>query len=102
MHATGSQSGMAKNPVPEFDSPWGVALAPANFGKFSNDVLVGNFGDSHVNAFDPNTGAFLGQLSDAQGNPLVLVGGFQGSDTEGLWGLKFGNGSGSGPANTLF
>jgi uncharacterized protein (TIGR03118 family) len=89
---------------PELNSPWGMALAPADFGKFSNDLLVGNFGDSHVNAFDSTTGAFLGQLSDAQGHPLVLTGGFAGSDTVGLWGLSFGNGNGngSGPSNTLF
>jgi hypothetical protein len=51
------------------NSPIGATIDPANFGQFSNDVLIGNFGDSHVNAFDPATGAFLGQLTDAQGNP---------------------------------
>src|SRR5262249_5842129 len=64
---------------PELNSPWGVALAPANFGKFSNDLLVGNFGDSHISAFDPASGAFLGQLADAQGRPLAFLGGFKGS-----------------------
>jgi hypothetical protein len=79
-----------------------VALAPSNFGKFSNDLLVGNFGDSHISAFDPASGAFLGQLADAQGHPLTLLGGFEGSSTKGLWGLRFGNGGRSGPTNTLF
>jgi len=87
---------------PEFNSPWGIVMAPSDFGRFSNDLLIGNFGDSRVSAFDPKTGAFLGQLSDAQGHPLVLTGGFQGTDTKGLWGMAFGNGDGSGPGNTLF
>jgi uncharacterized protein (TIGR03118 family) len=88
-------------PQPELNAPWGLVMAPANFGKFSNDLLVGNFGDSHVSAFDAS-GNFVGQLSDAQGNPLVLLGGFQGTDTKGLWGLRFGNGSGSGSTSTLY
>jgi uncharacterized protein (TIGR03118 family) len=87
---------------PELNAPWGLAMAPANFGKFSGDLLVGNFGDSHVSAFDPISGAFLGQLSNAKGQPLVLDGGFNGSSTQGLWGLSFGNNGGAGPANTLY
>jgi uncharacterized protein (TIGR03118 family) len=87
---------------PELNSPWGLAMAPSNFGKFSGDLLVGNFGDSHVSAFDPVSGDFLGQLSDAQGNPLVLLGGFQGDSTKGLWGLSFGNGGTAGATNTLY
>ncbi len=79
-----------------------MAVAPDNFGQFSNALLVGNFGDSHVNAFNLKTGAFLGQLTDAQGNPLVLNGGFQESDTKGLWGIGFGNGQGGAATNTLF
>jgi uncharacterized protein (TIGR03118 family) len=71
----------------ELNSPWGVIQAPSGFGAFSSDILVGNFGDSHVSAFNPTTGAFLGQLTDAQGQPLVLDGGFQGADTKGLWGI---------------
>lgn len=62
------------------NSPWGLALAPKRFGKFSHALLVGNFGDGRINAFDIRTGHFLGQLDDAQGNPLVI---------EGLWGLTF-------------
>jgi len=74
------------------NSPWGLALAPANFGKFSNDVLVGNFGDGRINAFDP-TGAFLDQLRDGNGNAITI---------NGLWGLAFGNGGLAGNTNTLF
>jgi uncharacterized protein (TIGR03118 family) len=87
----------------ELNSPWGITPAPPDFGSFSNDILVGNFGDSHVSAFDPASGAFLGQLSDANGQPLVLDGGFQGADTKGLWGLiAFNNGNPAGPTNTLY
>ena len=45
------------------NSPWGLALAPATFGKFANDLLVGNFGDGLINAYDPTTGAFVGNLA---------------------------------------
>jgi uncharacterized protein (TIGR03118 family) len=71
----------------ELNSPWGVAQAPTNFGAFSNDILVGNFRDSHISAFDPVTGAFLGQLNNDQGKPLTLDGGVSGPDTIGLWGI---------------
>jgi uncharacterized protein (TIGR03118 family) len=84
------------------NSPHGMAVAPANFGQFSNALLVGNFGDSKVNAFDLKTGAFLGQLSDATGHPLVLNGGFEEIDKKGLWGITFGNGHGGAATNTLF
>jgi uncharacterized protein (TIGR03118 family) len=75
------------------NSPWGLALAPSNFGTFSNDLLVGNFGDGHITAFDPNTGAMLGQMTNASGQPIVI---------DGLWGLSFGNGGQSGPTNSLY
>jgi uncharacterized protein (TIGR03118 family) len=75
------------------NSPWGLALAPANFGSFSNDLLVGNFGDGTINAYNPTTGAFVGQMLDVNGNAIHI---------DGLWGLAFGNGTSSGPANTLF
>jgi uncharacterized protein (TIGR03118 family) len=75
------------------DSPWGLALAPADFGTFSNDLLVGNFGNGMINAFNPSTGVLLGDLTDASGDPIV---------DQGLWGLAFGNGSGSGATNTLY
>jgi uncharacterized protein (TIGR03118 family) len=75
------------------NAPWGMAMAPANFGTLSNDLLVGNFGDGKINAFDPTTGAFVGTLSDATGTPIVI---------DGLWGIAFGNGLNSQPTNTLF
>ena len=66
------------------DSPWGLAQAPAGFGQFSGDLLVGNFGNGHINVYDPATGAHLGQLRRANGDPIVI---------DGLWGLMFGNGN---------
>ncbi|WP_051978788.1 TIGR03118 family protein [Edaphobacter aggregans] len=53
------------------NAPWGVAFAPASFGVFSNDLLIGDFGNGMINVYDPNTYAYLGQLIDATGNPLV-------------------------------
>src|SRR5439155_9373527 len=75
------------------DSPWGLAVAPADFGDFSNALLVGNFGNGRINAYDSNTGAFLGVLSTRPGRPIVI---------DGLWALSFGNGSLAGPTNALF
>jgi uncharacterized protein (TIGR03118 family) len=75
------------------NSPWGMVRAPSNFGDFSNDLLVGNFGDGRINAFNPTTGAFLGTLSSSRNRPL---------ETEGLWGLAFGNGTTAGDTNTLY
>jgi uncharacterized protein (TIGR03118 family) len=75
------------------NSPHGIALAPADFGVFSNALLVGNFGDGRINAFDPKTGQLLGQLSDAAGHAIANVG---------IWGLTFGNGAGGTRTNTLY
>ena len=75
------------------NAPWGVALAPANFGKFSNMLLVGNFGDGRINVYDPATGAMQGTLSNDDGSAIVVPG---------LWALQFGNGLNAQPANTLF
>jgi uncharacterized protein (TIGR03118 family) len=75
------------------NSPWGLALAPADFGRFSNDLLVGNFGDGRINAINPNNGAFLGQLSEQAGNPITI---------DDLWGLAFGNDASAGKHNELF
>lgn len=77
----------------KLNSPWGMALAPAGFGDFSGDLLVGNFGDGHINAYDPNTGALVGTLSASPGHALV---------TDGLWGLALGNGTTAGDKNTLY
>jgi uncharacterized protein (TIGR03118 family) len=62
----------------QLNQPWGVVIAPAGFGSFANDLLVGNLGDGKINAFDPNTGAFLGTVSGFNG-PLV---------NSGLWSLS--------------
>jgi uncharacterized protein (TIGR03118 family) len=75
------------------NSPWGLALAPNDFGDFSGDLLVGNFGDGLIHAYDVNTGTLDGTLSDASNSPLVI---------DGLWGLSFGNGPHNQPLNTLF
>jgi uncharacterized protein (TIGR03118 family) len=77
------------------NSPWGVAIAPSNFGPFSGDLLVGNFGDGRINAVDPATGEFLGQLRNADNRPITI---------DGLWALAFGGGPGtsSGPTSSLF
>lgn len=63
------------------NSPWGMALAPRSFGKFANALLIGNFGDGTINAFNPGTGHFLGQLADANNVPIQI---------NGLWALRFG------------
>jgi uncharacterized protein (TIGR03118 family) len=83
----------------DLNSPWGMAVAPRGFGPFGGDLLVGDFGDSHVTAFNVShlTAAVDdGQLADKQGKALVLTGGVMGmessTDTKGLWGLTFGKG----------
>jgi uncharacterized protein (TIGR03118 family) len=83
---------------PHLDAPWGVALAPAGFGDFGGDLLVGNFGDGTIDAFNPATGAFAGVLKDSSGNPIV---------NSGLWALEFrtpvpGNANTGSDPNTLF
>jgi uncharacterized protein (TIGR03118 family) len=75
------------------NAPWGIALAPANYGKFSNDILIANLGDGHITAFNPTTGAALGQLSNAQNQPITLPG---------LWAITFGNGGQGGLTNVLY
>lgn len=77
----------------DLNSPWGMVQAPAGFGDFANALLVGNFGDGRIHAFDPNTGKELGTLGASPMHPLVI---------EGLWGLAFGNGRTAGDANTLY
>ncbi|MBO0797769.1 MAG: TIGR03118 family protein, partial [Blastocatellia bacterium] len=75
------------------NAPWGIAIAPADFGFFSNRLLIGNFGDGLINAFDVATGEFLGQLEDGKGKPIMI---------DGLWGMAFGNGLQGAPTNVLF
>jgi len=82
----------------ELNSPWGLALAPEGFGRFSGDLLVGNFGDGRIHAFDPTTltsdGEFeaVGLLHSAGGKPIQI---------EGLWALQFGHGTTAVGANGL-
>jgi uncharacterized protein (TIGR03118 family) len=80
----------------QLNAPWGLALAPEGFGRFGGDLLVGNFGDGQINAYEelPN-GHFehRGELRGSDGNPLTI---------DGLWALRFGNGANAGPTGTLF
>ena len=76
-------------------APWGIALAPGDFGQFSNDLLVGNFSyvDSVIDAFDPTTGALIGSIPVDPGS---------GQMAGGLWALNFGIGGNNGSLNTLY
>jgi uncharacterized protein (TIGR03118 family) len=75
------------------NSPWGVAIAPANWGAFGGALLVGNFGDGTINAFNATTGTQLGTLQNSGGSPIAI---------SGLWALIFGNGKSGGDTNTLY
>jgi uncharacterized protein (TIGR03118 family) len=74
------------------NSPWGMAIAPAGWGAFGGALLVGNFGDGRINAFNATTGASLGTLQDSTGNPIAIPG---------LWALIFGSGT-KADGNTLY
>jgi uncharacterized protein (TIGR03118 family) len=81
-------------PAGPLEAPWGVALAPEDFGKFGKALLIGNVDDGRINAFDPETHHFLGQLADPAGKTIEIGG---------LWGLVFGGGSPvNGKTNHLF
>jgi uncharacterized protein (TIGR03118 family) len=76
------------------NSPWGLAMAPSTFGKFANKILVGNFGNGRINAFDPATGKFLGGLRNVNGERIAI---------DGLWALSPGGGArGSSPDDVYF
>jgi uncharacterized protein (TIGR03118 family) len=75
------------------NAPWGMAMAPAHWGRFGGMLLVGNVNDGRINAFDPTTGAFRGVVRDSNGSPIV---------NSGLWGLVFGNGQTGTPRDLLF
>ena len=75
------------------NAPWGIALAPADFGTLSNMLLVGNFGDGKINGYDPASGVFMGAVTDATGTAFAVPG---------LWGIAFGNDAANQPHNTLF
>ncbi len=78
------------------NAPWGVAMAPDGFGQFGGDLLIGNFGDGTINAFEPVSGGnfdFAGTLHRRNGNVMAI---------NGLWALQFGNGGAAGPMDSLF
>jgi uncharacterized protein (TIGR03118 family) len=75
------------------DSPWGLAMAPSSFGKLGGDLLVGNFKSGLIDAFNPTTGHFLGNLKHPDGKPIQI---------DHLWALKVGNGGAGGDANTVY
>jgi uncharacterized protein (TIGR03118 family) len=75
------------------NAPWGLAIAPAGFGTFSGDLLVGNFGSGRINAFNPMTGESHGTLKSKNGQPIVI---------DGLWALMFGNGTTAATTSLMF
>ena len=75
------------------NAPWGMAMAPAHFGRFSGDLLVGNFGNGRINVFDGRTFEPKGHLKNTRGKAVVI---------DGLWGIAFGNGAAAGPVNVLY
>jgi uncharacterized protein (TIGR03118 family) len=75
------------------NAPWGMAIAPASFGTFANDLLVANFGDGTISAFDLASGDFVGYLRDPDTKIISI---------DGLWGITFGNGVSLGDANALY
>ena len=80
----------------QLNAPWGLALAPDGFGRFAGDLLVGNFGDGQINAYEELANghfAHRGELRGSDGKPLAI---------DGLWALRFGNGGNAGPTGTLF
>lgn len=76
----------------QLNSPWGVAVAPASFGQFAGDILIGNFGNGHINVYSPE-GEFLDKLRDPHGQAIVI---------DGLWTLRVGNGGNGGLTNTVY
>jgi uncharacterized protein (TIGR03118 family) len=76
-----------------FNAPWGMAQAPSDFGIYSHDILVGQFGSGQILVFDPVTGDYKGNLLDANSAPITI---------NGLWGISFGSGGNSGSATTLY
>ncbi|MEP6669267.1 MAG: TIGR03118 family protein [Chthoniobacter sp.] len=73
--------------------PWGMAIAPAGFGQYANDLLVANFGDGTISAFNLETGDFVGYMRDAESKIISI---------DGIWGLAFGNGHSLGSADSLY
>jgi len=77
----------------QLNSPWGVALAPAGFGALGGSLLIGNFGNGHIDAYNPTTGLFIDKLRDPRGHEIVI---------DGLWSLRVGNGGNGGKTDTVY
>jgi uncharacterized protein (TIGR03118 family) len=77
----------------QLDSPWGLAIAPSSFGNLSGALLVGNFGNGHINAYNASNGTFLGELKDPDGEPIAI---------DGLWALRVGTGGKGGDPNQVY
>lgn len=75
------------------NSPWGLTIAPSSFGPIAGDLLVGNFGDGAINAFNLTTLANDGPLKDVSNNPIAI---------DGLWGLTVGNGASAGNTGRVY
>lgn len=75
------------------NAPWGLAIAPSSFGALAGSLLVGNFGDGRISAYDAATHAFMGQITDGSGNPLAI---------DGLWAIAPGNGGSGGSTALLY
>jgi uncharacterized protein (TIGR03118 family) len=77
----------------QLNSPWGVAVAPASFGPLAGSLLIGNFGNGHINAYNPTTGEFIDKMRDSRGQAIVI---------DGLWSLRVGNGGRGGKTDTVY
>src|SRR5262249_36207314 len=75
------------------NSPWGLVQAPASFGDFAGAILIGNFGDGRMHAFDAADGKFLGTVTNTLGQSILI---------DGLWSLSVGNGTNAGNAGTIY
>jgi len=90
LDGTGEKRLVSRGPL---NAPWGLAIAPSSFGPLAGALLVGNFGNGHINAYNTTTGAFLGELKDPDGEPIAI---------DGLWALKVGNGGNGGRTDTVY
>ena len=84
---------VSNGPGSPLDEPWGMAIAPAGFGPFAGDLLVGNLGNGWIHAFNPATGQLLGTLDNTSGYPLTI---------NGLWALRVGNSAFGGSSSLVF
>jgi uncharacterized protein (TIGR03118 family) len=77
----------------QLNSPWGVAQAPTGFGVLGGDLWIGNFGNGHINAYNPDSGEFIDKVRGPKGQAIVI---------DGLWSLQVGNGGNGGRSDTLY